>query len=131
MTSSGKEFTWIHAGTDVVRLRTAGIGAASLSGFTIFQRDDEGNLLARLDVDSAQWEDGRWLLSGVTITGGDGSTPRVEATREWDISLNPDSLDHLSTHPRYLSFEQTRRTEERRVGQEGVSPCRSRCWPSN
>src|SRR3546814_267115 len=109
MTSSSKEFTWIHAGSDVVRLRTAGIGTTSLSDFTIFQRDGEGNLLARLDVDSAQWEDGLWQLSGITVTGGDGSTPRLEATREWHIGLNPDSLGHLSTHPRHLSFGQTRR----------------------
>src|SRR3546814_11965094 len=105
MTSSGKEFTWIHAGTDVVRLRTAGIGTTSLSGFTIFQRDDEGNLLARPDVDSAQWEDGRWLLSGVSITGGDGSTSRLDATSDWEISLTPDLLAHLRIHPHHRSSE--------------------------
>jgi lipopolysaccharide export system permease protein len=104
-----REFTWIHAGNDVVRLRTAGIGTDTLSDFTIFQRDGEGNLLRRLDVTSARYDDEVWQLSGVAVTGGDGSAPHFEAERTWRISLDPDSLDHLSTHPRHLSFGQTRR----------------------
>lgn len=107
--SSSKEFTWIHAGTDVVRLRTAGIGSDSLTDFTIFQRDTEGNLLGRLDVAAARYVDGVWELSGITITEGDGQPRRFEATREWRIGLDPGSLAHLSTHPRHLSFDQTQR----------------------
>lgn len=106
---NSKTFIWIHAGPDVVRLRTAGIGPDSLSDFSIFQRDGEGNLLGRLDVESARYDEGTWRLSGVTITGSDGGPPRYEAVREWDIALDPTSLDRLSTHPRHLSFDQTRR----------------------
>ncbi|HMA14455.1 MAG: LptF/LptG family permease [Bacteroidota bacterium] len=107
--ANSKTFTWIHAGPDVVRLRTAGIGAGGLSDFTIFQRDEEGNLLSRLDVAFARYDEGVWRLSGITVTGSDGAPPRLEAAREWDIALDPASLDHLTTHPRHLSFDQTRR----------------------
>lgn len=107
--ANNKTYTWIHAGPDVVRLRTAGIGSDSLSDFTIFQRDGEGNLLGRLDVATARYDGEGWQLSGVTITGSDGGRPRYEAAREWDIALDPASLRHLSTHPRHLSFDQTRR----------------------
>ena len=103
----GKEFTWIHVGTDVVRLRTTGIGSDSLRDFTVFQRDAEGNLLGRLDVASAQYEDGLWQLSDITVTEGDGSLQRFESERAWRIGLDPGSLEHLTTHPHHLSFDQT------------------------
>src|SRR3546814_3380261 len=50
-----------------------------------------------------------WQLSDITITEGDGSPRRFDAVREWRIDLDPDSLGHLSTHTRHLSFDQTRR----------------------
>src|SRR3546814_14736004 len=79
--NNGREFTWIHVGTDVVRLRTAGIGADTLTGFTIFQRDTDGNLLRRLDVGAARYADGLWQLSDITTTEGDGR-PRRSARSE-------------------------------------------------
>src|SRR3546814_338748 len=94
--NNGREFTWIHVGTDVVRLRTAGIGADTLTGFTIFQRDTDGNLLRRLDVGAARYADGLWQLSDITITEGDGSPRRFEAVREWRIDLDPRSEEHTS-----------------------------------
>lgn len=123
----GKPFTWIHAGNDVVRLRTAGIGTETLSDFSIFQRDAEGNLLARLDVASARYDEGTWHLSDVTITEGDGRQQRFEAQREWRIDLDPASLEHLATHPRHLSFDQTRRFAEG-DGQGTWAPYLYRTW---
>lgn len=102
-----REFVWIHAGNDVVRLQTAGIGDGTLSDFTIFQRDAEGNLLGRLDVASARYDGGSWQLSDVTVTDADGGVPHVEAARQWHIDLDPASLGRLNTHPRHLSFDQT------------------------
>lgn len=101
------EITWIHVGTDVVRVRTANIADDTLSDFTVFQRDDNGNLIGRLDVGSARYSGGEWQLSNITVTPGDGGPQRFEATRAWPISLNPDSLRHLNIHPRNLSIWQT------------------------
>ena len=107
--SNSKKVTWIHVGHDIMRVPTANIGDASLSDFTVFQRDAQGNLLARLDVASARYADGAWQLSNIVITGGEGHSPSHEAAREWRISLDPESFSRLSAHPRNLSFDQTRR----------------------
>lgn len=108
---SGTEggITWIHVGTDIVRVPTANIQGDRLADFTVFERNEEGDLLGRLDVASAQYSAGRWEMRGVTVTGGDGSLPRHEDSRTWVIGLDPESLRHLAAHPRHLSFDQIRR----------------------
>lgn len=105
--SSG--ITWIHVGDDIVRVPTANIAGDSLSGFAIFQRDPAGNLLARLDVASAHYRNGGWELSDITVTVSGNGAKHHEARRDWPIRLDPDSLAHLSSHPRQLSFGQTLR----------------------
>ncbi|WP_340118174.1 LptF/LptG family permease [Pelagibius sp. 7325] len=106
--SRGK-ITWIHVGDDIVRVPTANIVGSSLSDFAIFQRDPEGTLLARLDVASAQYRNGSWELNDITVTTSGNGARHHEARRDWPIRLNPDSLAHLSSHPRQLSFGQTLR----------------------
>ena len=101
--------TWIHVGTDIVRVPDTNIGESSLSDFIIFERDAAGTLLARLDVASARYVDGLWVLSDITLRSGDGSRLRSEARREWRIDLDPKSLQLLSAHPRHLAFDQIRR----------------------
>jgi lipopolysaccharide export system permease protein len=101
--------TWIHVGNDILRVPTENIRGDSLVDFSIFERNAEGDLLGRLDVASAHYAAGRWQLRDITITGVDGSAPRHEATRDWLIALDPESLRHLAAHPRYLPFDQIRR----------------------
>jgi lipopolysaccharide export system permease protein len=101
--------TWIHVGDDIVRVPTENIRGDTLGAFTIFQRNAAGDLLGRLDVGSAHYAGGAWELRDITLTGGDGSAPRYEASRDWTIGLDPVSLGHLAAHPRHLSFDQIRR----------------------
>jgi lipopolysaccharide export system permease protein len=101
--------TWIHVGNDIVRVPTANIRGDVLEDFTVFQRNAEGDLLARLEVASAHYEAGLWQLSDITVTGGDGSLPQHETARDWANGLDPDSLARLSAHPRHLAFDQVRR----------------------
>jgi len=103
------DVTWLHVGTDIVRIPKESIGPDRLGPFIIFERDSEGSLLARDDVGAARYLDGRWILSDVVkqpVAGG-GVERIVE--REWRIALDPKSLRLLSTHPRHLSFDQIRR----------------------
>jgi lipopolysaccharide export system permease protein len=88
---------------------TENIRGDTLGAFTIFQRNAAGDLLGRLDVGSAHYAGGAWELRDITLTGGDGSAPRYEASRDWTIGLDPVSLGHLAAHPRHLSFDQIRR----------------------
>lgn len=104
-----KGVTWIHVGSDIIRVPTENVGEASLTDFTIFQRNDKGYLLARLEVVSGRYINGTWLLSDITIRSSAGGHVGHEAQRSLKIDLDPDSLKHLSSHPRHLSFDQTRR----------------------
>jgi len=88
---------------------TANIHGDSLTDFTVFERNEAGDLLGRLDVASAQYAAGAWEMRDVTVTSGDGSAPRHEDSRAWVIGLDPESLGHLAAHPRHLSFDQIRR----------------------
>lgn len=119
--------TWIHVGTDIVRIPSANIGPDRLGPFIIFERNEEGSLLARHDVGAARYRDGRWILSDVVkqpVAGG--GVERVGA-REWPIALDPKSLRQLSTHPRYLSFDQISRFAEG-DGQGTWAPYLYRTW---
>jgi len=101
--------TWIHVGTDIVRIPTENIGTDRLGAFILFQRDPEGSLLARLDVASARFEEGRWILSGVVEAPVKGRPVAHVGERDWPIALDPRSLRLLGTHPRHLSFDQISR----------------------
>lgn len=101
--------TWIHVGQDIVRVPTENVGDGRLSDFTIFQRDANGTLLGRMDVAEARYEDGLWRLNDITEHEVAGGRPRHSETREWRISLDPESLRNLSAHPRNLSFDQISR----------------------
>ncbi|WP_193371328.1 LptF/LptG family permease [Pelagibius marinus] len=101
--------TWIHIGSDIVRVPTENIGEGRLSNFTIFERDGNGTLLGRLDVVGAHYDGGVWVLSDITERAVGRGLPRHSDTREWRISLDPESLRNLSAHPRNLSFDQISR----------------------
>ncbi len=101
--------TWIHVGSDIVRVPTDNIGEGRLNDFAIFERDGNGTLLGRLDVAEARYEGDVWVLSDVTERAVAGGLPRHSDTREWRISLDPESLRNLSAHPRNLSFDQISR----------------------
>lgn len=122
-----KGVTWIHVGTDIVRIPDKNIGEDSLENFVIFQRDDSGTLLARLDVASATYRDGVWVLREITSRSGSNGRVAREAQRNWHIDLDPASLHVLSTHPRHLSLDQVSRFADG-DGQGTWAPYLYRTW---
>ncbi len=122
-----KDVTWIHVGTDIVRIPDGNIRQASLSDFVIFERDGSGTLLARLDVAAARYADGVWELSDITRRSADSGRVTQEAQRLWRIDLDPKSLELLSAHPRHLSFDQISRFADG-DGQGTWAPYLYRTW---
>ncbi|WP_420347736.1 LptF/LptG family permease [Pelagibius sp.] len=111
----GHGMTWIHLGNDIVRVPSENIEATGLRDFTLFERNADGRLLARVDVQRAEYRDGLWRLTGVTTISAAGGQVTFEAVRDWPIDLQATSLKHLLAHPRDLSFYETQRF----VGGEG------------
>ncbi len=119
--------TWIHVGSDIVRVPTANIGEGRLNDFTIFERDASGGLLDRLDVGEAHYADGVWVLSDINERSAEGGALSHSDRREWRTSLDPESLRNLSAHPRHLSFDQISRFADG-DGQGTWAPYLYRTW---
>ncbi|MBN2534183.1 MAG: LptF/LptG family permease [Spirochaetales bacterium] len=43
----------------------------TLTGVTILERDEEGNLLSRIEAESAEWKDTNWVLKNCTVYSWD------------------------------------------------------------
>ena len=101
--------TWLRDGSDIIRLRGAPSAAGEpLAGVTIFRRDPEGLLTARIDAASAVLEDGGWVLYDVARFDIASNTVSTVARLAWDGDLRPSLAVSLSAHPRELSFAQVR-----------------------
>jgi lipopolysaccharide export system permease protein len=57
---------WLRYGDDILRIQALDPAAGRLDGVTVFRRDPEGHLVARLSAPSATYEDGGWTLHDVT-----------------------------------------------------------------
>lgn len=122
-----KGVTWFHIGSHIVRVADENIGDASLKDITIFERDAEGTLLARVDVASANYVGESWVLNDILRKPvGLGQVER-EVRREWEIDLDPKSLKLLNAHPRNLSFDQISRFVDGN-GQGTWAPNLYRTW---
>jgi lipopolysaccharide export system permease protein len=96
--------TWIRQGPDIVRIARFDRAADRLVGVTIFRRDGAGNLLERVEAETAVYRDGEWSLQGVRR-----STPGEPAEIEtaplgWPQGMSLDLLLSAATHPRESSL---------------------------
>ena len=95
---------WIQVDQDIVRIPQSNISAEGLSDFTIFQRNEQGALMAQIDVSEAQFDGTSWRLQDVTVRGVNGPLVRREAERRWDVDLDARGMRDLLVPPRELSF---------------------------
>jgi len=98
--SDGEKATWIRQGTDIVRIGRFDRAADRLQNVTIFRRDGAGNLLERVDAETAVYRGGDWSLQGVRR-----STPGTPAEIEaqplgWPQGMSLDLLLSAATHPK-------------------------------
>lgn len=97
--------TWLREGNDIIRLGTLGAdGKGRFAGVTIFERDAEGILAARLDAGSAALEDGAWVLYDVARYDVARNATQTYARLPWSGRLRPGLLSTLVAHPRELSL---------------------------
>ena len=97
---------WLHSGTDIVRLPSVVFDLAKIDRITVFQRDLNGRLIARVDASGIRMEGDRWVLSDVirrTVQG-----PKVETFENlpWSTSLPLDDLRTMASHPAELTVWQ-------------------------
>ncbi|MGH6919242.1 MAG: LptF/LptG family permease, partial [Geminicoccaceae bacterium] len=96
--------TWIRQGTDIVRIGRFDRAADRLEDVTIFRRDPAGNLLERIEAETAVYRDGEWTLQGVRRSTP-GEPAAVEATPlGWPQGMSLDLLLAAATHPKEISL---------------------------
>jgi lipopolysaccharide export system permease protein len=92
--------TWIRQGTDIVRIHRLDRVARSLNGVTIYRRDEAGNLLERIEADTAIQHGAGWTLEGIRRSSP-GAPEAVEQERlEWPQGLSLDLLISAATQPK-------------------------------
>ncbi len=97
---------WLRHGDDILRLRALDPLAGRIDDVTVFRRDPEGNLVARLTAPSATYEDGGWTLHDVTRTlVGPGMVEHQDRLR-WSDDLDPQLLASVLADPRETPLSQ-------------------------
>jgi lipopolysaccharide export system permease protein len=102
--SDDAKVTWIRQGTDIVRIERFARGEDRLEGVTVFRRDAAGNLLERIEAETAVYREGDWSLQGVRR-----STPGAPAEIEaqalgWPQGMSLELLLAAATHPKETSL---------------------------
>ena len=90
---------WVSDGPRLVRIRTVEDGR--LSGLTLFDRNETGQMSAISHAETAEPSDAGWRLRGVSQVRYDNA--ETQPLRLWRYELDSETLRLLSLEPRYLS----------------------------
>jgi len=96
--------TWLQIENDIVRVPHGVMKKVSLRNFVIFQRNDKGRLVARLDVSAAHPESVGWTLEGITRRDINGKIETIGRLSGWGAGFKPKNIDELTIHPRDIAF---------------------------
>jgi lipopolysaccharide export system permease protein len=103
------DMTWFRQGDNFVRVnRTSGV-KDTIRDITIFHRDSQGQLLERIQAQSATYKGGNWLLRDVIRTKSkDGTVVKLEKLA-WPDAIKISILHSLTLHPKELSWAELQR----------------------
>ncbi|MGH6905934.1 MAG: LPS export ABC transporter permease LptG [Geminicoccaceae bacterium] len=98
-TSDEPAATWLRRGSEILRIQRIDPGQAELRGVTIFQRDPDGNLIAKIEAARAVAEGDAWMLHDVALSKVGSTVVETAARLPWSGDLAPGDLDVLITNP--------------------------------
>ena len=95
---------WARDGQNFINIRRV-LPGAHLQDITIYEFDADRRLRTVLSAQTADYQDGRWLLRDIRQSDIDSSGVATEAlgSREWRSLLRPELLDVLSVDPENLA----------------------------
>jgi hypothetical protein len=96
-TSDDAHATWLRRGADILRIEAIDPGQLELHGLTIFRRDAEGNLIAKIDAARAVFQDGSWTLYDVARSQVASATVDKVEHMLWSGDVVSGDLDLLVT----------------------------------
>ena len=94
--------TWVRRGTEILRIHKIDLRRRELQGVTIFQRDADGNLIAKIEAARAVPEGGSWMLHDAVRSQVGSAIAEVAARMPWSGDLAPADLELLATNPQEM-----------------------------
>lgn len=91
---------WLRHGDDIVRIRRFDAAAGRLDGVTIFQRDEEDNLIVEIKATTAIHHNGGWTLQDVPRSWVGSGIVEHQDQLSWSDDLEPALLASTVIHPR-------------------------------
>ena len=89
----------MRRGAEILRIHKIDLRRRELQGVTIFQRDADGNLLAKIEAARAVPEGGSWMLHDAVRSQVGSAIAEVAARMPWSGDLAPADLELLATNP--------------------------------
>jgi lipopolysaccharide export system permease protein len=90
---------WLRRGAEILRVQTIDPRHRELRGVTIFQRDQDGNLTAKIEAARAEAEGDTWLLYDTVRSKVGSAVVETAARMPWSGDLAPGDLEVLATSP--------------------------------
>lgn len=90
---------WLRHGDDIVRIRRFDAGPGRLDGVTIFQRDEEDNLIVEIKATTAIHHNGGWTLQDVPRSWVGSGIVEHQDQLSWSDDLEPALLVHPRNTP--------------------------------
>jgi lipopolysaccharide export system permease protein len=97
--SDEEAVTWLRRGSEILQIRSIDPGQAELRGVKIFQRDGDGNLIAKIEAARAVAEGDSWMLYDVSRSAVGTASVETAERMPWSGDLAPGDLDVLITNP--------------------------------
>jgi len=91
--------TWLRRGPEILRIKRIDPSQAELRGVTIFERDQEGNLIAKIEAARAVAEGDAWVLHEVARSRVGSAVVETAERLSWAGDLAPGDLHVLITTP--------------------------------
>jgi lipopolysaccharide export system permease protein len=99
---------WLRDGRSVVSLQRASRDGRRVEDINVFQRDDQGRLVAILNAREGRFRQGQWtLIEARRIAPGQPDDVMPELT--WATEVRPSQLSSLAAHPSLLALQQIAR----------------------
>ena len=95
---------WLRRGPEILRIKQIDPNQGELRGVTIFQRDQEGNLIAKVEAARAVAERDSWMLHDVARSRVGSAVVETAERLPWSGDLAPGDLGILTTNPPEMPF---------------------------
>lgn len=95
---------WVRTNNGILLFERNSADGTRLLDLRVYDRGADGLLTLATRADRAQWQDGQWLLDGVTnLHVAPGERPEVASTRSWQSNLRPEDVVQLDEAEPHLS----------------------------